>query len=137
MDLPINPALPLGGIALILTLVWLAGGRRGGQIASAAKASTALSAPEIGFAAGEIARSKDGQAALARDSSGRIAVVFVSGAHLSARRLDDIVSVVLVPQADGDVRLEVKTRAFTRPDFTLRLDAAEAETWQHYLREAA
>lgn len=137
MDLPINPALPLGGIALILTLVWLTGGRRSIQIASATDAAAALAAPEIGFDARDVALSKDGQTALARDGMGRIAAVFVSGTHLSARRLEDIASVVLVPQPDGDVRLEVKTRAFTHPDFALRLDAADAETWQRHLREAA
>lgn len=137
MDLPINPVLPLGGIALILALVWLTGGRRSLRIASYSDAAAALSAPEIDFELREIALSKDGQTALARDSRGRIAVVFVSGMHLSARRLDEIASVALLPQAEGNVRLEVKTRAFTHPDFVLLLDTADAETWQHHLRETA
>ncbi|HLT79366.1 MAG TPA: hypothetical protein VKZ87_18415 [Ferrovibrio sp.] len=137
MDLPINPALPLGGIALILTLVWLTGGRRSLRIAATGEAAAALCAPEIGFDAREIVLSKDGQAALARDGEGRVAVVFVSGSHLAARKLDDIAAVTLLPQGGGAVRLEVKTRAFTRPDFALLLDASDAGVWQQYLREAA
>ena len=139
MDLPLDPTLPLGGIALILTLVWLTGGRQRAVIATADDAAAILAAPEAGFQAGEIAVSKDGSAALARDALGRIAVVFVSGARLGMRRLalEDIVSVTLAPQPGGGVRMDIATRAFTRPRFTLALEPAAAETWQRYLREAA
>ncbi len=139
MDLPINPVLPLGGIALILTLVWLTGGRRRAAIAAADDAAAVLSAPEAGFQAGEIAVSTDGDAALARDAAGQIAVVFVSGARLSMRRLapEDIRSVTLAPQAGGSMAVKITTAAFTHPDFTLRLAPEVAATWQRYLREAA
>lgn len=140
MDLPLDPTLPLGGIALILTLVWLTGGRQRTAMATANDAAAALAAPEAGFHAAEIAVSKDGNAALARDAGGRIAVVFVSGARLSIRRLgpEDIVSVTLMPQeGNGGIQMSLVTRAFTHPRFTFSLDAAAAETWQRHLREAA
>ena len=139
MELPLDPTLPLGGIALILTLVWLTGGRQRATIATASDAAAILAAPEAGFRAGEIAVSKDGNAALARDAMGRIAIVFVSGARLGVRRLapEDILSVTLAPQAGGNVRVEVATSAFTHPRFALDLAPEVAETWQRYLREAA
>lgn len=139
MDLPLDPTLPLGGIALILTLVWLTGGRQRATIATAGDAATVLAAPEAGFQAGEIAVSKDGNAALARDAVGRIAVVFVSGARLGVRRLapEDILSVTLAPQAGGNIRVDIATRAFTHPRFALDLAPGAAETWQRYLHEAA
>lgn len=139
MDLPLDPTLPLGGIALILTLVWLTGGRRHAKIATASDAALALAAPEAGFRAGEIALSEDGLAALARDAAGHVAIVFVSGAQLGTRRLasEDILSVTLAPRPDGRVRIEIATRAFTHPRFTLDLERQAAEVWQRYLREAA
>lgn len=139
MDLPLDPTLPLGGIALILTLVWLTGGRQRAKIATASDAAVALAAPEAGFRAGEIAVSEDGLAALARDAAGRIAIVFVSGVRFSTRRLspEDIVTVTLAPRPDGKVRIEIATSAFTHPRFTLEFERAAAETWQRYLREAA
>jgi hypothetical protein len=139
MDLPLDPTLPLGGIALILTLVWLTGGRHRARIATAGDAAAALAAPEAGFRAAEIAVSADGDAALARDDAGHIAVVFVSGARLSVRRLaaEDIVSVMLAPQPGGHVEVKIATRAFTRPDIALQLAPEAAETWQRHLREAA
>ena len=139
MDLPLDPTLPLGGIALILTLVWLTGGRQRAMIATADDAAAVLAAPEGGFQAGAIAVSKDGSAALARDAAGHIAIIFASGARLSMRRLapEDILSVTLAPQAGGNIRVDIATRAFTRPRFALDLDAATAETWQRHLSEAA
>lgn len=136
MDLPLDPTLPLGGIALILLLVWLTGGRRSLRMAGEADAIGLLAAPETGFAAVETVLSQDGSTALARDRDSRIAVVFGSGANLAARRLGrgDIAAVSLSPQADGSVRLLVRTTAFTRPDFMLELDAATAEAWRRHLQ---
>lgn len=136
MDLPLDPTLPLGGIALILLLVWLTGGRHSLRLAGEADAIRLLAAPETGFAAAETVVSQDGGAALARDRDGRIAAVFGSGAHLAARRLGrgDIAAVTLSPQPDGSVRLLVRTTAFTHPDFLLQLDAATAETWRRHLQ---
>ncbi|HEX6958674.1 MAG TPA: hypothetical protein VF194_11875 [Ferrovibrio sp.] len=137
MDLPLDPTLPLGGIAAILLLVWLTGGRRQAAIAGADDAAAALAAPELGFAAGEIAVSQDGRTALARDDGGHVAVVFVSGARLAARKLTagETIAVTLTPLSDGAVRLTLATRAFTHPDFHLRLDAAGAGRWQRHLME--
>lgn len=139
MDLPLDPTLPLGGIALILTLVWLTGGRQRATIATPGDAAAILAAPEAGFQAGEIAVSRNGNAALARDAAGRIAIVFVSGARLGVRRLppEEILSVTLAPQPGGDIRIDIATRAFTHPRFALALEPAAAETWQRHLREAA
>lgn len=139
MDLPLDPTLPLGGIALILTLVWLTGGRRTAAIATAHDAAAALAAPETGFHPAEIAVSATGDAALARDAAGHVAIVFVSGARLIARRLgrDDIAGVTAMLQDNASVLLSIETRAFTRPRFALKLDAAAAAVWQRHLREAA
>lgn len=139
MDLPLNPILPLGGIALILTLVWLTGGRRQASLTAPADAAAVLAAPEVGFAAIDIAMARDGSAALARDAAGHIAVVFASGAKLATRKLEaaDIAAVTLTPQADGLAQLGIRTHAFTHPNFTLLLDAAAAEDWRHHLTERA
>lgn len=139
MDLPLDPTLPLGGILLILSLVWLTGGRRQAAIAAPSDAAAVLAAPEIGFPASEMTVSCDGMAAIARDAQGRHAVVFASGAKLAARKLEreDIVAVSIAPQADGIAQLTIRTTAFTHPVFALSLDAATAESWRQSLTEGA
>lgn len=144
MDLPLDPTVPLGGIALILALVWLTGGRRQAVVTGAA-ATALLAAPETGFAAEETALSQDGRALLARDGDGRIAVAFASGAHLAVRRLapGDIAAVTLERSSDGngseggDALLHIRTRAFTHRDYALRLAHDEAARWRGHLERAA
>jgi len=79
MELPLDPRLPLGGIALILLLVWLTGGRRQPPPLDMAGARALLSAPELGFAAVDVALGTDGRGAVARDDQGRLAVIFAHG----------------------------------------------------------
>ncbi|WP_370154388.1 hypothetical protein [Ferrovibrio sp.] len=143
MELPLDPTVPLAGIALILLLVWLTGGRHRAAIAAPAEAAALLALPETGFAAAEIAVSRDGSTALARDAAGHIAVVFGSGARLAARRLPrgEVVQVAVdrdADQADGTTTatatLCIRSTAFTHRDFVLRLDAAAAADWQRHLQ---
>lgn len=148
MELPLDPTVPLAGIALILLLVWLTGGRHRAAITAPAEAAALLALPETGFAAAEIAVSRDGSTALARDAAGHIAVVFGSGARLAARRLPrgEVVQVTVdrnADQADGTATtatasatatLRIRSAAFTHRDFVLRLDAAAAADWQRHLQ---
>jgi len=135
MDLPLDPTVPLGGIALILLLVWLTGGRRQAVITGPGEATVLLATPETDFSASQIVVSQAGDVALASDAGGRIAVVFACGDRLAARKLshNDIAAITVAPQAGDMALLSIRTTAFTRPDFTLQLAAASAADWQRRL----
>ncbi|MFN4165824.1 MAG: hypothetical protein ACK4GK_14705 [Ferrovibrio sp.] len=137
MALPLDPTVPLAGIALILLLVWLTGGLRSARLADASEAAALLGAAETGFVAAEIAVSSTRDCAIAHDGHGRLAMVFTSGAKLAARKLqrDDIATVTLTPQDDGSALLAIRTRAFTHSDFALRLDQGAAEDWRRRVTE--
>ena len=137
MALPLDPTVPLAGIAMILLLVWLTGGNRRVALTGQGDAAALLAAPETGFAAVEIAVSQAGDCAIARDGEGRLAMVFANGAKLAARRLHpaEIAAVTLTAESDGGARLTIHTRAFTHADFVLRLDQAAAEHWRRCATE--
>lgn len=137
MALPLDPTVPLAGIALILLLVWLTGGNRRALMAGRDDAAALLAAAETGFPAADIAVSRSGDCAIAHDGHGHLAMVFASGAKLAARKLqrDEIATVTLTPQDDGSEVLAIRTRAFTHPDFALRLDQAAAEDWRRRVTE--
>lgn len=137
MVLPLDPTIPLAGIALILLLVWLTGGRRQARLDAGTEAAILLAAPETGFMAEQIAVSQAGDCAIARDGQGHVAMVFASGAKLAIRKLqrDEIATVTLTPQDDGSALLAIRTRAFTHPDFALRLDQGMAEDWRRRVTE--
>lgn len=137
MALPLDPTVPLAGIALILLLVWLTGGNRRALVAGRDDAATLLAAAETGFVVADIAVSSTRDCAIARDGQGHLAMVFASGAKLAARKLqrDEIAAVTLTPQDDGSALLAIRTRAFTHPDFALRLDQGTAEDWRRRVTE--
>jgi hypothetical protein len=137
MALPLDPTVPLAGIAMILLLVWLTGGNRRALLAGRDDAAALLAAPETGFLATDIAVSRTGDCAIARDGQGHLAMVFTSGAKLAVRKLQrgDIATVTLTPQDDGSAMLAIRTQAFTHPDFVLRLDQAAAEDWRRRVTE--
>lgn len=126
MALPINPLLPLGGIALILSMVWLMGGRRERRIASADEAAAALNVPEIAFRAERLALGRDGLAAIAVDAAGRLGLVVPAGAHLVARVLK--AGDVTEARLDGDA-LALSTRASSHANFRVALPPGEAAGW--------
>ncbi|MBP7669926.1 MAG: hypothetical protein KA106_01575 [Ferrovibrio sp.] len=134
-ELPINPLLPLCGIALILVLVWLTGGRRRALLADAATARGLLAQPETGFQASEIALSRDGSGAIAMDAAGRLALVLPVGARLAARLLKpaDIASHHLKAGSDGTARLELATKGPASLRLALLLPQAEAQAWSERL----
>lgn len=137
MALPLDPTVPLAGIALILLLVWLTGGLRSARLADASEAAALLGAAETGFLTADIAVSRSGDCAIAHDGHGHLAVVFASGAKLAVRKLqrDEIATVTLTPQDDGSALLAIRTQAFTHPDFALRLDQGAAEDWRRRVTE--
>jgi hypothetical protein len=122
---------------MILLLVWLTGGNRRALLAGRDDAAALLAAPEAGFLATDIAVSRTGDCAIARDGQGHLAMVFTSGAKLAVRKLQrgDIATVTLTPQDDGSAMLAIRTQAFTHPDFVLRLDQAAAEDWRRRVTE--
>lgn len=136
MALPLDPTVPLAGIAMILLLVWLTGGNRRARL-TGRDAAVLLAAPETGFMATDIAVSQAGDCAIARDGQDHLAMVFASGAQLAARKLQrgEIATVTLTPQDDGGALLAIRTQAFTHPDFVLRLDQTTAEDWRRRATE--
>ncbi len=132
MDLPLDPRLPLGGIALILALVWLTGGRRRARIADADAARAVLSQPELGFIPARISVAADGAAAIAADTAGRLGLVFPVGAKLAARVLlpADLTERTLEPAAAaGPARLCLATKGPAALRLALILPLAEAQSW--------
>lgn len=79
MNLPLDPRLPLGGIALILLLVWMLGGRRQPTPLAPDEAASLLAAPELGFMPADLLLAEQGSGALARDAGGRLALIFPHG----------------------------------------------------------
>ncbi len=134
-ELPINPLLPLGGIALILALVWLTGGRRQARLGDAAAVRGLLAQPETGFHAAEIGLSHDGAGAIAADAAGHLALVLPVGARLAARLLKpaDIVAQRLDNRDAGMARLELTTKGPAALRLALLLPEAEARVWQERL----
>ncbi len=135
MDLPFNPLLPVAGIALILALVWLTGGRRQARLADLATARRLLAQPELGFSPAEIVLAEDGAAALAMDAAGRLALVFPAGARLAARPLKpgEVTRHHLEALPDGRARLHLVTRGPGGQALALLLPLAVAQAWQHRL----
>jgi len=137
MDLPLDPRLPLGGIALILALVWFTGGRRRVRIADAEAARAVLGQPELGFIPAWISVAADGAAAIASDAAGRLGLVFPAGAKLAARVLHpaDITEQALeADPANGRACLRLTTKGPAVLRLALTLPLAEAQSWLERLK---
>ncbi len=124
---PLSFLVPLGGIALVLLAVVLAGGRRRLALDEAI-AARRLAEDLPGFAPRAMLVDRHGNTVLARGADG-FAVVFAAGARAAVRRLSGLDRV----EVDGD-RLTVGTRDFTHPRFVLTADPAAAAAWAEALR---
>jgi len=131
---PTNPVamlIPLGGIALILAVVWLIGGARRARL-DRALVLRRLDEDLPGFAAAEVSIDGDAAAAIAATADGAsLALIFAAGDKVVVRPLvpRDIKRVAQQPMRDG-VRLVIETGDFTHGRFELRLSSAEAARWQ-------
>ncbi|WP_416896884.1 MAG: hypothetical protein ACMVY4_15340 [Minwuia sp.] len=128
---PTEFILPIGGILLIVVLVWVTGGSRGKPVDRDA-VSAALAAD--GHEAAAIEISRDGRAAVAWiDGMDRMAVV---------RAMGDDTGVTLLSSGDirqlkldgGDNELHIRFRSFGQPPLTLRFtDETALEKWRKAL----
>lgn len=118
---PLSFAIPLGGIALVLLAVVLAGGRRRLRL-DETLAARRLAEDLPGFAVSAMLVDQDGNTVLARGPDG-FAVVFAAGARAAVRRIGPASA-----QAEGD-RLTLATTDFTHPRYVITADAATAADW--------
>lgn len=125
---PLDLILPVAGIALIILVVWLAGGLRSASIddAETVRRHLALDHPE--FDPGDLRLAADRRGALAVDrSERRIAVLFALGDRVTIRILapGDLAGVVA---RGGDLVLTLTDLGAHR--IVLRLgDAEAAQVW--------
>ena len=134
---PITLLIPLGGIALILLAVWLAGGARRARL-DRALVLRRLDEDLPDFAATEICIDADAATAIAAAGDGALALIFVAGDKVVVQRLTarDIRRVAQDRSGD-DARLVIDTGEFTHSRVALKLSAAEAARWRARLPVAA
>ncbi len=110
---PLELVMPVGGVALILLVVWLTGGLRSASLADAASVRDLLAASHPGVAYDDIAVAADRRSAVAVAASGREAVLVLAvGDRITTRIIapGDLAAVrsigetVLVTFADLGVR---------------------------------
>ncbi len=117
---PIDYALPVGGIILILLIIYLTGGYRTARIGDL-DAARLFSEQVPGFAPKAILVASDGLAALARDTkSGALAVAYAMGDKINVRPLPP--GDVAGYRVDGGRSLTVRLNDFTHGSVTLVLD---------------
>ena len=134
---PITLLIPLGGIALILLAVWLAGGARRARL-DLALVLRRLDEDLPDFAATEICIDADAATAIAAAGDGALALIFAAGDRVVVRPLAAREIRRVAQESAGDaMRLVIDTGEFTHGRITLRLSAAEAARWQARLPPAA
>ncbi|WP_281016886.1 MULTISPECIES: hypothetical protein [unclassified Minwuia] len=128
---PTDFILPLAGIILVVTLVWLAGGRRNIRL-DRTTVDQALRAE--GYAPVTITVADDGRAAMAwLEDRSALAVVRAMGDHaaITVPGPDDIRGIAI----DGDPpRLQVRFRSYGQPPFAITLtDPETLDRWRKVL----
>ncbi len=123
---PLSFAIPLGGIALVLLAVFVAGGRRALRLDEAI-ARRRLAEDLPGFMPQALLVDQDGDTVLARGPDG-FAVVFSAGARAAVRRI----AAPPALQVEGG-RLTLDTGDFTHPRFVLTAEPAAAADWARAL----
>jgi hypothetical protein len=133
--------VPILGIALIVAVVWLLGGRRLVHFADAAAARRAAAEGIHGFTGGEVLLACNGAGALVRAADGDAVVVLTPlGDRIVSRLIEAGGIDRIAHRRDGDVvELTIRTGDFTMRKIRLRLNAVDApmaERWLQPLRLA-
>jgi len=130
--------LPVGGVVLILAVVYLTGGLKTATLATAEAVRHRLGrdAPELVRA--DLLIDAGGRAALAYDTASRAgALLYVMGDRVNCERLAaNIVKAVKIAKSGDATILELRLRNFTRGRVRLRLGPAardEAGRWRDRL----
>lgn len=117
---PIDYAVPVGGILLILVIIYLTGGYKTARVGDLDAAR--LFADQLpGFTADDILVAADGLAALARDvRTGALAVAYAMGDRINVRALPpgDVTGI----RMDDEGRLTIRLDDFTHGSVTLVVD---------------
>jgi len=122
-------ALPVGGIILILAVIYLTGGYKTARVGDMDAAR--LFADQVpDFAASDLLVAANGLAALARDGrTGAVAVAYAMGDKINVRTLGpgDVAAV----SVDGVRSLTIRLNDFTHGTVTLALatEAGQLKTW--------
>jgi hypothetical protein len=116
---PIDYVLPVGGVILILAVIYLTGGYRTARVGDM-EAKTLFAEQVPGFKPSELLLSGNGLAALARDGrTGALAVAYAMGDRINARALapGDVVAY----RVDGGRSLTLRLNDFTHGTVTIAL----------------
>jgi hypothetical protein len=128
---PVQILISVGGVSLVLGLVWLATRREppvvlGGEVGARAWIRREL----LGFQVGELAVDVGDRRALAVSADGsEVALVYVMGRRLTSWRLPlgKLGQVELRQGGEGEIVIEVPTGDFTRRRFSLTIRGSQED----------